>query len=102
MEITEVRVSLRDEERLKAFANVTFDNCFVVRSLKVINGPKGLFISMPSRRMKDGTHRDMAHPINTEMRSKLEKVVLDAYRRELNDINSDNQSGEPKEGEQKG
>ncbi|MCH7760591.1 septation regulator SpoVG [candidate division TA06 bacterium] len=97
MEITEVRVSLRDEERLKAFANVTFDNCFVVRSLKVIDGPNGLFISMPSRKMKDGSHRDMAHPINTEMRSKLEEVVLEAYRKELEQTGESNQSGEPKE-----
>lgn len=97
MEITEVRVSLRDEERLKAFANVTFDNCFVVRSLKVINGPKGLFISMPSRKLKDGTHRDMAHPINTEMRSTLERVVLEAYQKELKEAGQFAQSGEPKE-----
>ena len=97
MEITEVRVSLRDEERLKAFANVTFDNCLVVRSLKVIEGPKGLFISMPSRRMKDGTHRDMAHPINTEMRARLEKVVLEAYQKELKGSGRNTQGGEPKE-----
>jgi stage V sporulation protein G len=79
MEFTEVRVTLRDEPRLKAFVNVTFDDDFVVRGMKVIEGRKGLFVAMPSRKGKDGTFRDIAHPINNEMRKKLEKVVLDEY-----------------------
>jgi len=79
MEITEVSINLRDEERLKAFANITFDDVFVVRGLKVIHGNKGLFVSMPSRKMNDGTYRDIAHPINNEFRRKLEKIILDAY-----------------------
>ncbi|HAF08234.1 MAG: septation regulator SpoVG [bacterium] len=84
MEITEVRITLRDEPKLKAFANVTFDNAFVIRGLKIIDGKKGLFISMPSRRAKDGTYRDIAHPINNEMRQKIEKVVLEKYQEEVN------------------
>ncbi len=79
MEFTEVRVTLRDEPRLKAFVNVTFDDEFVVRGMKVIEGRKGLFVAMPSRKGKDGTFRDIAHPINNNMRKKLEKVVLDEY-----------------------
>lgn len=84
MEITEVRITLRNEPKLKAFANVTFDNAFVIRGLKIIDGKKGLFISMPSRRAKDGTYRDIAHPINNEMRQKIEKVVLEKYNQEAN------------------
>jgi stage V sporulation protein G len=79
MEFTEVRVTLRDEPRLKAFVNVTFDDEFVIRGMKVIEGRKGLFVAMPSRKGKDGTFRDIAHPINNNMRKKLEKVVLDEY-----------------------
>ncbi|MFC1476157.1 septation regulator SpoVG [Candidatus Zixiibacteriota bacterium] len=83
MEITEVRVTLRNEEKLKAFANVTFDGEFVIRGLKVINGNKGYFVSMPSRKRSDGTHQDIAHPINNAMRKKIEDRVLTAYEQEL-------------------
>ena len=83
MEITEVRVSLRDEPKLKAFVNVTFDNAFVIRGLKVINGTKGYFVSMPSRKRNNGTHQDIAHPINNEMRRLIEDKVLAAYENEL-------------------
>lgn len=83
MEITEVRVTLRNEEKLKAFANVTFDGEFVIRGLKVINGNKGYFVSMPSRKRSDGTHQDIAHPINNAMRKKIEDKVLAAYEQEL-------------------
>ncbi len=83
MEITEVRVTLRNEEKLKAFANVTFDGEFVIRGLKVILGNKGYFVSMPSRKRADGTHQDIAHPINNAMRKKIEDKVLAAYEREL-------------------
>jgi stage V sporulation protein G len=83
VEITEVRITLRDEEKLKAFANVTFDDAFVVRGLKVINGTNGYFVSMPSRKRPDGTYQDIAHPINNEMRAMIEKAVLGAYEEEL-------------------
>ncbi|MCK4321232.1 septation regulator SpoVG [candidate division WOR-3 bacterium] len=81
MDITEVRVTLREEPRLKAFVNVTFDNDFVVRGMKVIEGKNGLFVAMPSRRSKDGTFRDIAHPINNEMRKRLEDIVLEEYHK---------------------
>ena len=83
MEITEVRLTLRGEDRLKAFVSITFDNAFVVRGLKVIEGNSGLFVAMPSRRGKDGTFRDVAHPINNETRDMIERVVLDEYHRQL-------------------
>ncbi len=83
MEITEVRITLRREPKLKAYANVTFDNAFVVRGIKVIEGQKGLFISMPSRKDKNGEYRDIAHPINNDMREKMQKAILDAYENEL-------------------
>ena len=84
MEITEIRLTMRNEAKLKAFANVTFDNAFVIRGMKIINGNKGLFISMPSKKRPDGTYQDVAHPVNTEMRRRVEKAVLNAYQNELN------------------
>lgn len=83
MEITEVRVFLRDEERLRAYATVTFDNAFVVRNMKIVKVNDKLIVSMPSRKMRDGTHKDIAHPINAQMRQKIEKAVMDAYEKEL-------------------
>ena len=83
MEITEVRVRLRNEERLKGFVNVTFDDAFVVRGMKVISGNNGYFVAMPSRRLPDGSHQDVAHPVTTEMRRQIEEKVLQAYEAEL-------------------
>ncbi len=83
MEITEVRVTLRDEEKLRGFANVTFDNAFVVRGMKIIQGANGIFVSMPSRRRPNGTHQDVAHPVNSDMRRLIEQRVLEAYQTEL-------------------
>jgi len=83
VEITEVRITLRNEDKLKAFANVTFDEEFVIRGLKIINGNNGYFVSMPSRKRSDGTHQDIAHPINNRMRQRIEEAVLSAYEQEL-------------------
>ena len=83
VEITEVRITLRDEEKLRGFANVTFDNAFVIRGMKIIKGPGGYFISMPSRKRPDGTHQDVAHPVTREMREQLEQKVLEAYEEKL-------------------
>lgn len=83
MEITEIRVNLRDEEKLKAFVHVTFDNSFIIRGLKIINGKEGLFVCMPSRKLPDGTYKDIAHPIVDDFRIKLEKEILDKYAEEL-------------------
>lgn len=83
MEISEVRVTIRTDDKLKAFASVTFDECFVVRGLKVIQGNKGLFVAMPSRRSPDGTFQDIAHPINSSMREQIEQAVIGEYENEL-------------------
>ena len=83
MEVTEVRVFPVQEERLKAYVAITFDHCFVVRDLKVINGNNGLFVAMPSKKRKDGTFRDIAHPLNSEMRNKIEQHILNEYKGEL-------------------
>ena len=91
MEITEVRLTLRQEERLKAFVSITFDNAFVVRGLKVIDGNTGLFVAMPSRRRKDGEFRDIAHPINNETRQMIEDAVLSEYERQLEAAQDDPQ-----------
>lgn len=83
MEITEVRVHLRNEDKLKAFATVTFDNCFVVRNMKIIAGNKGLILCMPSRKLPDGTYKDIAHPITADFRHQLEVRVMAAYDEEV-------------------
>jgi stage V sporulation protein G len=83
MEITEIRVTLKDEERLKGFANITFNNCFVVRGMKIIEGNTGLFVSMPSRKRPNGTYQDIAHPINQDMRENIESKVLKEYGEEI-------------------
>jgi stage V sporulation protein G len=83
MRITEIRVSLRDDEKLKAFVSITLDNCFVIRGLKIIKGNKGLFVAMPSRRKPDGGYQDLCHPINGATRRWMEEEVLVSYREEL-------------------
>lgn len=83
MEITDVRVFPVDEERLKAYVTIVFDRCFMVSDVKVINGPNGLFISMPSRRRRNGSFRDVAHPLNRETRRMIEERVLQRYEEVL-------------------
>ena len=83
VEITEVRVSIRNDEKLKAFVSITLNNSFVVRGLKIIRGNTGLFVAMPSRKRPDGQHQDLAHPINDSTRKYLTEVVMAEYEREL-------------------
>jgi stage V sporulation protein G len=83
MEITDVRVFPVDEEKLKAFVSIIIDDCFVVSDIKIISGTSGLFISMPSKKRKNGTFRDIAHPLNSETRRRIEERVLEAYRATL-------------------
>ena len=83
MEITDVKVIPVDDEKLKAFVSIVFDQCFVVTDIKVIHGPKGLFVSMPSKKRKDGTFKDIAHPLNNQMRQYLEEKVLSVYRQQV-------------------
>ena len=80
MQITDVRIrKVEKEGKMKAVVSVTFDEIFVVHDIKVIEGEKGVFIAMPSRRSGDGEYRDIAHPINSEMRDKLQKEILEKY-----------------------
>src|ERR1041384_6583444 len=83
MEITDVKVIPVDDEKLKAFVSIVFDQCFVVTDIKIIHGPKGLFVSMPSKKRKDGTFKDIAHPLNNQMRQYLEEKVLAVYRQQV-------------------
>ena len=83
MEITDVKVIPVEDEKLKAFVSIVFDQCFVVTDIKVIHGPKGLFVSMPSKKRKDGTFKDIAHPLNNQMRQYLEEKVLTVYRQQV-------------------
>jgi len=83
MEITEVKVFPVSEEKLKAFVSVVFDHCFMVNDIKIINGRQGLFISMPSRKKKNGEFKDVAHPLNNETRKRIEGEVLSEYDRVL-------------------
>ena len=83
MQITEIKVHLTNEERLKAFVSVTFDNCFAVRNMKVVEGNRGLILCMPSRKTADETYKDLVHPITQEFRSYLENNILQAYHAEV-------------------
>jgi len=80
MEITDVRVrKVNRDGKMKAIVSVTFDNEFVVHDIKVIDGDKGLFIAMPSRKTLDGEFRDIAHPINSVTRERIQNAVLEKY-----------------------
>jgi stage V sporulation protein G len=79
MEITEIKISLNNDEKLKGFVNIVLDDLFVVRGLKIIHGLKGYFIAMPSRKSKDGSFQDIAHPIRSSFRIQMEKKILDQY-----------------------
>jgi stage V sporulation protein G len=83
MEVTEVRIFPMQEEKLKAYVTITFDHCFVVRDLKVIKGNNGLFVVMPSKKRKDGTYRDTAHPLDNQTRQMIETKVLEEYNKEI-------------------
>lgn len=81
MEITEVKVFPIQEEKLKAFVSIVFDHCFMVNDIKIIQGREGLFISMPSRKKKNGEFKDVAHPLNNETRRMIETQILAEYDR---------------------
>jgi stage V sporulation protein G len=83
MKVTEVKVFPVNEERLKAYVSITLEDAFVVRDLKIIQGPSGLFVAMPSKKRKDGQFRDIAHPLNQETRVMIEDAVFAAYEEEL-------------------
>jgi stage V sporulation protein G len=91
MKITEVKVYpvRKPDEKLKAFATIILDDCFVVRDLKVINGNTGLFVAMPSKKKADGTYADIAHPVNKDMRQQMEQIVLGEYHKVMESENQE-------------
>ncbi len=80
MEITQIRVFPVHEDKLKAFVSIILDECFVVSDIKIIQGNSGLFVSMPSKKRKNGTFRDIAHPLNNETRRRFEQQIITRYR----------------------
>ena len=84
MNITDVRIRKMDKEgKMKAVVSITIDEEFVVHDIKVIEGEKGLFIAMPSRKASDGEYRDIAHPINSDTRVAIQNLILDRYKAEI-------------------
>ncbi|MBS6019834.1 MAG: septation regulator SpoVG [Leptotrichia wadei] len=86
MKITDIRIRIGRQteniERLKAYADITFDESFVVHGLKIIDGQNGLFVAMPSRRMPNGEFKDIVHPIKPELRAEITKVILEKFEQE--------------------
>ena len=84
MQITDVRIrKVEKEGKMKAVVSITIENEFVVHDIKVIEGDKGLFIAMPSRKASDGEYRDIAHPINSATREQLQNIILEKYKKEF-------------------
>ena len=81
MQITDVRIrKVEKEGKMKAVVSITIDEEFVVHDIKIIEGEKGLFIAMPSRKVADGEYRDIAHPINSDTRDRIQKLILEKYQ----------------------
>ena len=92
MQITDVRIrKIAADGKMKAIVSVTFDNEFVVHDIKVIEGDKGLFIAMPSKKSADGEYRDIAHPINSDTRQLMQQMILDSYEKAAADSAQDEQ-----------
>ncbi|MCI9426335.1 MAG: septation regulator SpoVG [Eubacterium sp.] len=84
MQITDVRIrKVEKEGKMKAVVSITIDEEFVIHDIKVIEGDKGLFIAMPSRKAADGEYRDIAHPINSETREKIQNLILEKYEADI-------------------
>lgn len=83
MNITEAKIILRSDGRLRAYASITIDEALVIRDLKVIEGPNGLFVSMPSKKLIDGSFRDIVFPLHSEAREKIEKAIMGEYNKSV-------------------
>ncbi len=82
MRITEIRVLPVDgDEKLKAYVSIKIDDCLAIRDMKVIKGTSGFFVAMPAKKMKDGTYRDLVHPLNRSTREELEAAVIEEYQK---------------------
>jgi stage V sporulation protein G len=97
MNITDVKVFIRESNQLKAFVNIVIDDAFIIRNIKVIEGENGLFVAMPSRRVSTGEYRDIAHPINTETRNMVEKIIIEKYKEVLQEALSAAESKDEKD-----
>lgn len=94
MQITDIRIRrISKEGKMKAVVSITFDNAFVVHDIKIIEGEKGLFIAIPSRKAADGEYRDIAHPINSETRDTVQSMVLRRYEELMEEV--EDEGGEP-------
>ena len=86
MQITDVRIrKIEKEGKMKAVVSITIDEEFVIHDIKIIEGEKGMFIAMPSRKTAEGEYKDIAHPINSETRDHMQKVILEAYEKSLSE-----------------
>ena len=84
MQITDIRIrSVEKEGKMKAVVSITIDDEFVVHDIKIIEGEKGVFIAMPSRKNAEGEYRDVAHPINSDTRTQLQEMIMEKYREEI-------------------
>ncbi len=91
MQITDIRIRVvSNDSKMKAVASVTFDDSFVVHDIKVIEGEKGLFIAMPSKKIPGGEYRDIAHPINGEMRNLLQEAIVERFEKALDELPDEN------------
>ena len=87
MQVTDIRIrKINTEGRMKAIVSSTFDDAFAVHDIKVVEGDKGLFVAMPSKRMPDGEYKDIAHPISSEVREVIQTAVLKEYEKALADL----------------
>lgn len=93
MQITDVRVrKITKEGKMRAIVSMTLDNAFVVHDIKVIEGERGLFIAMPSKKATDGEYRDIAHPINSEARDSMQKIILECYEKAMSESDFDEEA----------
>jgi stage V sporulation protein G len=79
MKITEVKIRPANEDLVKAYVDIVFDNCFMIEEIRVVKGPTGLFVSFPAKPQRDGTHRQLAYPANAETRNMIQRVILAEY-----------------------
>jgi stage V sporulation protein G len=94
MEITDIRIKkVESDNKLKAYVTVTFDDCFVVHNLKIILGQFGRFVAMPSRKTRTGEFKDIAHPINSEFRQKMQARILETFDKEAANLHSNGRDG---------
>ena len=85
MKITEVKIRPANDELVKGYVDIVFDNCFMVEEIRIVKGPTGLFVSFPSKPQRDGTHRQLAYPANAETRNTVQQVILAEYEKIVGD-----------------